>query len=149
MLAYLFFIYLFIFNVIFRVCYIDNDNQSQLFNIFIRIYCVKFSSYNYHNYRENVICSSSNDNDIRFWDFKSNNELKILNGLKVFVELNFHYLMVVNIYDLDHLTKTFVETSKLLNFSMDIWTFNNIDDNNKSNNIGVIGGNRYKICSGL
>ncbi|ETO04925.1 hypothetical protein RFI_32471, partial [Reticulomyxa filosa] len=44
------------------------------------MYPVKFSSYHYYNHRQNVIYSSSNDNIIRFWDFKNNKQLQIFNG---------------------------------------------------------------------
>ncbi|ETO12393.1 hypothetical protein RFI_24983, partial [Reticulomyxa filosa] len=33
-----------------------------------------------NNYHQNVICSSSDDEIIRFWDFKHNNQLQIFNG---------------------------------------------------------------------
>ncbi|ETO36066.1 F-box and wd40 domain protein, partial [Reticulomyxa filosa] len=60
---------------------IDNNKQIQSFNEHSDdVYCVKFSSYHYHNHRQNVICSSSRDNTIRFWDFKHNKQLQIFNG---------------------------------------------------------------------
>ncbi|ETO06094.1 hypothetical protein RFI_31302, partial [Reticulomyxa filosa] len=114
-----------------------------------------FSSYHYHNHRQNVICSSSNDKTIRFWDFKHNKQYKYsMNTQKVFMELNFHHLMVtIRLWD--------VETSKSLHVfnghkesvcCVDISPLqnNNKNDNNnnKMNNIGVIGGNGYTICSG-
>ncbi|ETO03252.1 Serine/Threonine protein kinase, partial [Reticulomyxa filosa] len=60
---------------------IDNNKQIQSFNKHSSyLYCVKFSSYYYHNHRQNVICSSSADKTIRFWDFKLNKQLQIFNG---------------------------------------------------------------------
>ncbi|ETO33604.1 hypothetical protein RFI_03498, partial [Reticulomyxa filosa] len=64
--------------------------------------------------------------------------------------------MVVDIYALDHLTKLFVygmlKHQNHYTFSMDIKIVNNKNDNsnnnNKMNNICVIGGNGYTICSG-
>ncbi|ETO35727.1 hypothetical protein RFI_01335 [Reticulomyxa filosa] len=42
-------------------------------------FCVKFSLYHNHNHCQNVICSSSYDKTIRFWDFKHNKQLQIFN----------------------------------------------------------------------
>ncbi|ETO15569.1 hypothetical protein RFI_21795, partial [Reticulomyxa filosa] len=42
--------------------------------------CVKFSSYHYHNHRQNVICFSSMNKTIRFWDFRHNKQLQIFKG---------------------------------------------------------------------
>ncbi|ETO16739.1 WD-40 repeat-containing protein, partial [Reticulomyxa filosa] len=64
-----------------RVWDVDNNKQIQLFNghsNYVR--CAKFSSYHYHNHRQNVICSSSYDKTIRFWDFNHNKQLQIFNG---------------------------------------------------------------------
>ncbi|ETO05303.1 F-box and wd40 domain protein, partial [Reticulomyxa filosa] len=64
-----------------RVWDVDNNKQIQSFNGHSsNVYCVKFSSYYYHNNRQHVICSSSFDKTIRFWDFKHNKELQIFNG---------------------------------------------------------------------
>ncbi|ETO36049.1 WD repeat-containing protein, partial [Reticulomyxa filosa] len=64
-----------------RVWDVDNNKQIQSFNGHSRaLNCVKFSSYHYHNHRQNVICSSSYDKTIHFWDFKNNNQLQIFNG---------------------------------------------------------------------
>ncbi|ETO22410.1 WD-40 repeat protein [Reticulomyxa filosa] len=129
------------------------------------VYCVKFSSYYYHNHRQNVICSSSEDKTIRFWDFKNNKQLQICNGHTNYVsEIEFspfnggRYLCsgsgdkTIRLWD--------VETSKSLHvfnghentvYCVDISPLqinNNNDNNNKMNNIGVIGGNGYTICSG-
>ncbi|ETO00174.1 hypothetical protein RFI_37276, partial [Reticulomyxa filosa] len=64
-----------------RVWDVENNKQIQSFkghSSYLR--CVKFSSYYYHNHRQNVICSSSDDSTIRFWDFKHNKQLQIFNG---------------------------------------------------------------------
>ncbi|ETO33319.1 serine/threonine protein kinase, partial [Reticulomyxa filosa] len=59
---------------------IDNNKKIQSFNRHSSfVYCVKFSSYHYHNHRRYVICFSSFDNIIRFWDFKNNKKLQIFN----------------------------------------------------------------------
>ncbi|ETO35230.1 hypothetical protein RFI_01843, partial [Reticulomyxa filosa] len=64
-----------------RVWDVDNNKQIQTLNGHSSdVYCVKFSSYHYHNHRQNVICSSSYDKTIRFWDFKHNKQLQIFNG---------------------------------------------------------------------
>ncbi|ETO18344.1 WD-40 repeat protein, partial [Reticulomyxa filosa] len=106
-----------------RVCVwdVDNNKQIQSFNDHLSyVMCVKFSSYHYHNHRQYIICSSSWDKTIR-------------------------------ITNMDHMTKQFVygmlKHQNHYIFSMDMKIFNN-DNNNKMNNIGVIGGNGYTICSG-
>ncbi|ETO36409.1 WD-40 repeat-containing protein, partial [Reticulomyxa filosa] len=66
-----------------RVWDIDNNKQIQSFNQHSgSVFCVKFSSYYYHNHRQSVICSSSDDKTIRFWDFKHNKQLQIFNEHK-------------------------------------------------------------------
>ncbi|ETO15028.1 Serine/Threonine protein kinase, partial [Reticulomyxa filosa] len=56
-----------------RVWDVDNNKQIQSFSGHSsNVFCVKFSSYYYHNHRRHVICSSSSDKTIRFWDFKHN-----------------------------------------------------------------------------
>ncbi|ETO25076.1 hypothetical protein RFI_12066 [Reticulomyxa filosa] len=56
------------------VCDVDNSKQIQSLNGHSYVvYCVKFSSYHYQNYCQNVICSSSDDKIIRFWDLKHPN----------------------------------------------------------------------------
>ncbi|ETO36105.1 WD-40 repeat protein, partial [Reticulomyxa filosa] len=63
-----------------RVWDVDNNKQIQSFNGHLNtVYCVKFSSYHYHNYHQNVICFSSYDKKIRFWDFKHNKQLQTFN----------------------------------------------------------------------
>ncbi|ETO07843.1 G-protein beta WD-40 repeats containing protein, partial [Reticulomyxa filosa] len=64
-----------------RVWDIDNNKQIQPFDEHSNyVYCVKFSSYHYHNHRQNVICSSSHDKTISFWDFKHDKQLQIFYG---------------------------------------------------------------------
>ncbi|ETO11767.1 WD repeat-containing protein, partial [Reticulomyxa filosa] len=64
-----------------RVWDVDNNKQIQSFDKHSSgVYCVKFSSYYYHNNHQNIICSSSYDKTIRFWDFKHNKQLQIFNG---------------------------------------------------------------------
>ncbi|ETO15336.1 hypothetical protein RFI_22029 [Reticulomyxa filosa] len=149
-----------------RVWDVDNDILVQSFDEHSSsVNCVKFSSYHYHNYRQNVICSSSYDKTIRFWDFKNNEELEIfnerngtINGIEFSPFNGGRYLCsgsgdnTIRLYD--------IETSKLLHIfyghKSTVWCVdisplqsdNNNDNNNKMNNIGVIGGNGYTICSG-
>ncbi|ETO10785.1 G-protein beta WD-40 repeats containing protein, partial [Reticulomyxa filosa] len=66
-----------------RVWDIDKNKQIQSLNK--HQYSVKFSSYHYHNYHQNVICLSPYDGAIRFWDFKHNKQLQIFNGHKSIV----------------------------------------------------------------
>ncbi|ETO15456.1 G-protein beta WD-40 repeats containing protein, partial [Reticulomyxa filosa] len=147
-----------------RVWDVDNNKQFQSFNGHSkRVNCVKFSSYHYHN-NQNVICSSSWDRTIRFWDFKHNKQLQIFKGHTSgvcgieFSSFNGGRYLCSGLLD-----KTIrlwdVETYKLLHvfnghknivWCVDISPLqsNNNNDNNKMNNIGVIGGNGYTICSG-
>ncbi|ETO20610.1 G-protein beta WD-40 repeats containing protein [Reticulomyxa filosa] len=150
-----------------RVWDVDNNKQIQSFNGHSScVYCVKFSSYYYHNHRQNIICSSSGDKTICFWDFKNNKQLQIFNehtdGVCSIEFSPFNggrYLCSGSFDKTIHLWD--VETSKSLNlfnghkdavWCVDISPLqsNNKDDkkNNKMNNIGVIGGNGYTICSG-
>ncbi|ETO36704.1 WD-40 repeat protein [Reticulomyxa filosa] len=150
-----------------RVWDVDNNNQIQSFNGHSSfVHCVKFSSYHYHNNRQHVICSSSWDKTIRFWDFKYNKQLRIfkehtswVGGIKFSPFNGGRYLCsgsadnTIRLWD--------IETSKSLHvfkgheysvFCVDISPLqsNNKNDNNnnKMNNIRVIGGNGYTICSG-
>ncbi|ETO35062.1 WD-40 repeat protein, partial [Reticulomyxa filosa] len=98
-----------------------------------------------------VICSSSYDNTIRFWDFKHNKQLQVFNEHKggvcgiEFSSFNGGRYLCSGSYDIT-IRLWDVETSKSLHI------FNGhksvVRNNNKSNNIGVIGGNGYTICSG-
>ncbi|ETN97790.1 G-protein beta WD-40 repeats containing protein [Reticulomyxa filosa] len=117
--------------------------------------CVKFSLYHYYNYKNCVICFSSNDSIIVFWDFINNKQLQILNGPTFGacgIEFSpFHggkYLCsgafnnTVDLWD--------IETSKSLhvfNGHKDtVWCVAFSPLQNKC--IGAIGGNGYNICSG-
>ncbi|ETO35466.1 WD-40 repeat protein [Reticulomyxa filosa] len=133
---------------------------------YLHSYCVKFSSYHYHNHGQYVICSSSSDRTILFWDFKHNQQLQIFNehtltvyGIE-FSSFNGGRYLCSGSSD-KTIRLWYVETSKLLHifnghkdgvWCIDISTLqsnNNSDNNNNEmNNIGVIGGNGYTICSG-
>ncbi|ETO05103.1 WD-40 repeat protein, partial [Reticulomyxa filosa] len=126
--------------------------------------CVKFSSYHYHSHCQNVICFLSRDKTIRFWDFKHNKQLQIFNGHAgcvysiEFSPFNGGRYLCSGSFD-NTIRLWDVETSKSLHvfnghecsvLCVDISPLrsNSKHDNNKMNNIGVIGGNGYKICSG-
>ncbi|ETO08241.1 WD-40 repeat protein [Reticulomyxa filosa] len=147
-----------------RVWDVDNNKQIQLFNGHSDyVYCVKFSPYHYHNHRQNVICSSSQDKTIRFWDFKDNQQLKIFNGHTDWIDgiefspfNNGRYLCsgsadkTIRLWDVEtskslHVFYGHTDTAWCVEFSP--LQSNNKNDN-KSNNIGIIGGNGYTICSG-
>ncbi|ETO07183.1 WD-40 repeat protein, partial [Reticulomyxa filosa] len=91
-----------------------------------------------------------------FWDFKHNKELQIFNGHTSGVYgIEFSPFNSGRYFVLDHMTKQFVygmlKHQNHYMFSMDMKMFNNKNDNNnnnKMNNIGLIGGNGYTICSG-
>ncbi|ETO06242.1 WD-40 repeat protein [Reticulomyxa filosa] len=141
---------------------VENNKQIQSFHGHSAwVNCVKFSSYHYHNYRRHVICSSSNDKTIRFWDIKHNQQLQVFNehtnnvcGIEFSSFSGGRYLCsgsgdrTIRLWD--------VETYKSLHiFDGHVHSVRCVDisplqsnNNNKSNNIGVIGGNGYTICSG-
>ncbi|ETO07875.1 G-protein beta WD-40 repeats containing protein [Reticulomyxa filosa] len=126
------------------------------------VYGVKFSSYHYHNHRQNVICSSSNDKTIRFWDFKHNKQLQIFNGHTdsvcgiEFSSFNNGRYLCSGSYD-NTIRLWDVEASKSLHvfnghekgvWCVDISPLQSNNNNDNKSNIGVIGGNGYTICSG-
>ncbi|ETO25624.1 hypothetical protein RFI_11513, partial [Reticulomyxa filosa] len=144
-----------------RVWDIETNKQIKLFKGHSSyVFCVKFSQYYYCNDYRNVICSSSNDKTIRFWDIKDDQQLKIFNGhtggvggIEFSPFSGGRYLCsgstdkTIRLWD--------VEASKLLHIfnghylgivCVDISPLQSY--NNKSNRIGVIGGNGYTICSG-
>ncbi|ETO33469.1 WD repeat-containing protein [Reticulomyxa filosa] len=129
-----------------RLWDIKTDKQMKVFNGYhCTVYCVKFSPYHYRNHHRNVICSSADDKAIHFWDTKNNKQLRI-------------YLCSASRDNTFRLWD--VETSKSLFVFKEhtncVWCValsplqsnHNKNDNNKSNGIGVIGGNGYTICSG-
>ncbi|ETN99077.1 hypothetical protein RFI_38410, partial [Reticulomyxa filosa] len=146
------------------VCVWDVENHKcvRSFNGHSRaVHCVEFSSYHYHNNHRNVVCSASYDKTIRFWDIKDNQQLQVFNGhTNGVVAIKFspfnggRYLCSGSYDKTIHLWD--VETSKSLH------VFNGHENgircvnisplqsnsNNKSNSIGMIGGNGYTICSG-
>ncbi|ETO03316.1 hypothetical protein RFI_34094, partial [Reticulomyxa filosa] len=149
-----------------RVWDVDNNKQMQSFNGHSKaVGCVKFSQYHYRIHRRHVICSSSDDKTIRFWDIKNNQQFQIFDKHRdwvnsiVFSPFNGgRYLCsisskIIRLWDVEMSNSLHVFSEE------DIWGWcidisplqnNNINnDNNKSNNIGVIGGSGYTICSGL
>ncbi|ETO14159.1 WD-40 repeat-containing protein [Reticulomyxa filosa] len=142
-----------------RLWDMKTTKQIQSFNGHLDIvYCVKFSSYHYHNYHRNVICSSSADKTIQFWDLKDNQKLQVFNehtewvgGIEFSSFNGGRYLCsgsndkTVRLWD--------IETSKSLHvfnghtncvYCVDISPL----QISKSNDINLIGGNGYTICSG-
>ncbi|ETO35725.1 WD-40 repeat protein, partial [Reticulomyxa filosa] len=112
-----------------------------------------------------VICSSSLDKTIRLWDFKHNKQLQIFNGHTNWVcgiefsSFNGGRYLCSGSFD-NTIRLWDAETAKSLHVfnghEDGVWCVNisplqsnnNSDNNNKMNNIGVIGGNGYTICSG-
>ncbi|ETO34971.1 WD-40 repeat protein [Reticulomyxa filosa] len=146
-----------------RVWDIEDNKQFRSFDGHSNaVNCVKFSQYHYHNHRQNVICSSSWDKTIRFWDIKENRQLKLLNehtdgvgGIEFSSFSCGRYLCSGSIDKTIRLWD--IETSKLLHifnghengiWCVDISPLQSKNDNNKSSNIDMIGGNGYTICSG-
>ncbi|ETO05855.1 WD-40 repeat-containing protein [Reticulomyxa filosa] len=147
-----------------RVWDFNNNEQVQSFNGHSNsVYCVRFSQYHYHNNSQNVICSSSEDNTVRFWDFKHNKQLQIFNGhTKGVCGIEFSSFSGGRYLCSGSIDKTIrlwdVETSKSLHVfnghNDGVWCVDvsplqsNNHNNDKSKNIGVIGGSGYSICSG-
>ncbi|ETO20949.1 F-box and wd40 domain protein, partial [Reticulomyxa filosa] len=144
-----------------RVWNIKDNKQIQSFNGHTsHVYCAKFSPYHYYNNHRNVICSSSYDTTIRFWDIKNNKQFEILNenissvgGIEL-SSFNCGKYLVSGLWN-----KTIrlwdIETYKLLHIfdghASRIWCIDISplqSNSNKNNNICVIGGNGYTICSG-
>ncbi|ETO18664.1 hypothetical protein RFI_18599 [Reticulomyxa filosa] len=144
-----------------RVWDIETNEQIRSFNGHSKwVFCVKFSQYHYHNNNQNVVCSSSDDKTIRFWDIKENSQLQIFNGTYGVCGIEFspfnggRYLCSgsrdssICLWD--------VETSKSLHVfnghTSSVWCIDisslQSNNSNESNNVGVIGGNGYTICSG-
>ncbi|ETO01801.1 G-protein beta WD-40 repeats containing protein [Reticulomyxa filosa] len=147
-----------------RVWEIETNEQIQLINGHSNtVYYAKFSPYHYYNYRSNVVCFSSDAKDIYFWDIKDNTKLQSFNGHTnsiheiIFSPFNGGKYLCSGSDD-----KTIclwdVETSKSLHVfnghEDGVWCVDisplqsNNNNNDKSNSIGVIGGNGYTICSG-
>ncbi|ETO16992.1 WD-40 repeat protein [Reticulomyxa filosa] len=119
------------------------------------IYCVKFSQYYHYNNNRNVICSSSNDKTIRFWDVKDNKQLQIFKehnsgicSIKFSLFNSGQYLCsgsydkTIRLWDIQkykslHVFKGHTDTV----WCVDISSFQN-------NNNNFINGNGYTICSG-
>ncbi|ETO34533.1 WD-40 repeat protein, partial [Reticulomyxa filosa] len=140
-----------------------NKEKIQSFNKHLgSVFCVQFSPYHHYSCRCNIICSSSNDKTIRFWDIKKGRQLQVFEHTGAVYAIDFspfnsgRYLCsgssdkTIQLWD--------VATSKLLHVfnghtdfvrCVDISPLQSNNNNgNKSNNIGVIGGNGYTICSG-
>ncbi|ETO08155.1 WD-40 repeat protein [Reticulomyxa filosa] len=147
-----------------RVWDIENNKQIQSFNGHEDCtYCVKFSPYHHYNHSRNVICFSSDDKTIRFWHIKDNQQLKIYNERSTWIGgIEFSPFNSGRYLCFGSGDKTIclwdVETSKSLHsfngHKNGVWCVNisplqsNNNNDNKSNMIGVIGGNGYTICSG-
>ncbi|ETO04347.1 hypothetical protein RFI_33051 [Reticulomyxa filosa] len=142
-----------------RVCSIDYsmfDRHSNFVN------CVRFSPYHCYNNRLNVVCSSSTDGTIRFWDIKNNKQLQICDEHArsvtsiVFSPFNGgRYLCsgsddkTIGLWDVETSSSLCAFNGHTLivrcvDFSP-LQSNNNND--NKTTDIGVIGGNEYTICS--
>ncbi|ETO26728.1 hypothetical protein RFI_10406 [Reticulomyxa filosa] len=146
-----------------RVWDFDSNEQIQsLYKHSSNVYCVKFSQYHYYNYHRNVICFSSYDNNTYFWDFKENKQFQIFDqhtggvgGIELSPFSNGRYLCSASEDKTIRLCD--VETSKSLHifnghinavWCVDISPLQSNNNGNKSNSIGMIGGNGYTICSG-
>ncbi|ETO28784.1 WD-40 repeat protein [Reticulomyxa filosa] len=120
--------------------------------------CVKFSQY-YQNYERHVVCSSSRDKTIRFWDFSSDKEICVVKEhTKSVTNFSFspfnngQYLFsgssdcTIRLWDIKmrkakHIYRGY---DSILCVAISPLQSNA----NKNNNVGMIGGNGYAICSG-
>ncbi|ETO35807.1 WD-40 repeat protein [Reticulomyxa filosa] len=145
-----------------RVWNLDVNKQIQIFSRHSnQVNCVKFSQYHCHNYHRNIVCSSSDDRTIRFWDIKNDRQLQIYNEHTSYVKCiefsSFNCGQYLCSGSLDKKIRLWdIETSKSLHVfnghtkgicCVDVSPLQS-NVNNKSNSIGVIGGNGYTICSG-
>ncbi|ETO36366.1 WD-40 repeat protein [Reticulomyxa filosa] len=139
-----------------KVCVFDvnNDKYNAYFDLHLGpVYCVKFSQYHYNKNKLNIVCSSSRDNTIRFWDFKNNAQIGILK--------NDHSLCGIEFSSFNHgkylCSGSFDNTIRI----WDVETLNPLcvlsghDDvvwciaiSPSNSNAGLVGGNGYTICSG-
>ncbi|ETO07018.1 hypothetical protein RFI_30374 [Reticulomyxa filosa] len=146
-----------------RVWDINKNKQIQSFNRhLLDVCCVKFSQYHYHNHHCNVVCSSSSDKTIRFWDFKYNQQLQVFNGHTNWVYgIEFspfngsRYLCsgsgdkTIRLWDVETYKSLHVFNGHTKSIRcIDISPLQSNNNNNKNNDIGMIGGNGYTICSG-
>ncbi|ETO06377.1 WD repeat-containing protein [Reticulomyxa filosa] len=133
---------------------IENNKQIESFHRHSDYTYVKFSQYHYHNNNRIVICSSSWDNTIIFWDVKDNQQLQILNERTGNIEFSSfsggRYLCSasgenIRLWDVETYKSSHVFNGHKGN--VDCVNISPLQSNN-NNNIGVIGGNGYTICSG-
>ncbi|ETO32188.1 hypothetical protein RFI_04928 [Reticulomyxa filosa] len=138
-----------------RVWDLDNNEHIQLFTGHLRtVHCVKFSLYHYYNHHRNVVCSSSNT--IRFWDFKNNRQLQIFDkhtgSIRGIAFSRFNSCRYLCSGSFDNTVRLWdVETSESLhvfNGHEDYVRCIDISPLQSNNNINMIGGNGYTICSG-
>ncbi|ETO17681.1 G-protein beta WD-40 repeats containing protein [Reticulomyxa filosa] len=147
-----------------RIWDIETSKQIQANEHLSEVHCVKFSPYHYYNHHRNVVCSSSRDRTIRFWDIKDNMKSQIFNrhghsvcGIEFSSFNGGRYLCAASFDSTVRFLD--IETSELLHVFRGHGSIvrcvefsplqtNNNNNGNKSNDIGIIGGNGYTICSG-
>ncbi|ETO07971.1 hypothetical protein RFI_29419, partial [Reticulomyxa filosa] len=136
-----------------RLWNIESGKQVQLFNGHLSyVYCAKFSPYhrNYHN--RNVICYSSNDKTIRFWDVTDNQQWKIFYEHTHCWWCSGSYDKTIRLWDID-------KSNSLRIFNghkgcircvaiSPLQSAKHNKNDNESNSIGVIDDNGYTISSG-
>ncbi|ETO31350.1 hypothetical protein RFI_05771 [Reticulomyxa filosa] len=155
----------FIINYVFNVFMFDTFcSSSKLINTFTGHIKIVYSI-DYPIFDEcQFICFGSTYNTVRVCDVDNNKQIQSFNGhsfrqLQIFNKhtsvvngIEFHYLTVVDICVLGLLTIQFVygmlKHQNHYMFSMDMKVVNNNKNDNKMNNISVIAGNGYTICSG-
>ncbi|ETO32480.1 hypothetical protein RFI_04637, partial [Reticulomyxa filosa] len=150
-----------------RLWDVETTKQIQIFNNYSSyVYSVRFSPYHQQQYNDTgyycpIVCSSSHDANIRFWDFETAKEFQVLHGHTgpvygiQFSSFNGgRYLCsgaadkTIGLWD--------AETSKSLHtfngHRKGIWCveFSPLQSNigNDNTNMGAIGGSGYTICSG-
>ncbi|ETO21865.1 WD-40 repeat protein, partial [Reticulomyxa filosa] len=146
-----------------RVWDMKTTKQVKVLNRHLEcVWCVKFSSYHYHDNCRVTICSAS-DKVIQFWDLKTKTVIQsFTEHINTVSSIEFspfnrgRYLCsgsfdtTVRLWDIDqyivlHTLKGHTDDVLCVEFSP---LQSSANDNHKSNGIGIIGGNGYTICSG-
>ncbi|ETO20521.1 WD-40 repeat protein [Reticulomyxa filosa] len=147
-----------------RLWDINNNKQLRSFDKDLEsVLCVKFAPYLYYNHDQYVICFSSRDKKIRFWEFKDNKQIKIFHGHNDYISsIEFsqfnggRYLFsgsgdnTIRLWDVAKVKGLNIfngHENAVICVDISPLHMNKNYNDTKMNDIGVIGGNGYTICS--